>query len=563
MPKVKCTAFNVFIEEVFKPQQEALGKTNLKAKDLKDEAYEIYRNLSAYDKNHYVNLAKTRNNEKKLVTVAQTVQSRAEVEQQKSLEWTKAINVYLDKCTSVEDLKKNYFYIAGVQYALKTEEGEFLPLELGVVQWSMEAGISDSFHTFMKPGKIPLGYSYRVRFHAKETHQIEEESFIDFPNNYKVIFQQLRSFITSQDTIQPVYCMKQDIPQVKGCLEWLNKMSWMGNEILVLPIEELVIQFFSVVNQSSFPLSITSFLTSVRFEHLKKTRCHLHNDLPTRNCAIGHAKVLSYSISDVLSEMFNFEITHQHIPECQEGNYKVWPSRQLEKNFAQGMSFNEEEQDEDGDDDDDFSDDGNDKETENTFMKVNDFKSEFEELNRKNPKINRKSISGRDINKNSDKNKYNNDADELTASISNDNKMNNNQNEGDRRWGPSVGDRGKGRGTFGSYNKGDIGGSNSHTEYDTFNYDVNKNNNKSRHTMYDNFNYDVNNNNNINNSTMYDNFNYDVNKNNNTGFTRGVRGRRGFGGMVDRRVDRHGKAFNTGHGRGGVGYRGGHNNNKL
>ena len=54
------------------------------------------------------------------------------------------------------DLKDMKFFIVGTQHALKTDEGEYLALEVGVVEWSMKQGIHKTFHQFINPGLFLL-----------------------------------------------------------------------------------------------------------------------------------------------------------------------------------------------------------------------------------------------------------------------------------------------------------------------------------------------------------------------------------------------------------------------
>ena len=52
-------------------------------------------------------------------------------------------------------------------------------------------------HRFIKPELIPTGYMSSCLEHAKETHEIPLKDFGEASNNYKVIFQELKSFVTT------------------------------------------------------------------------------------------------------------------------------------------------------------------------------------------------------------------------------------------------------------------------------------------------------------------------------------------------------------------------------
>ena len=46
------------------------------------------------------------------------------------------------------------FYIIAFEYLCRTEEGEFLPVEVAMVEFSLLEGIKRKFHQFIKHGKL-------------------------------------------------------------------------------------------------------------------------------------------------------------------------------------------------------------------------------------------------------------------------------------------------------------------------------------------------------------------------------------------------------------------------
>ena len=47
------------------------------------------------------------------------------------------------------------FYVIGFQYLVEVENGnhnDFMPVEVGLVEWSMREGITNTLHTFINPG---------------------------------------------------------------------------------------------------------------------------------------------------------------------------------------------------------------------------------------------------------------------------------------------------------------------------------------------------------------------------------------------------------------------------
>ena len=66
-------------------------------------------------------------------------------------------------CAVLADLLEAKIYVIGFQYMLEVikSEGdvEYMPVEVGIVEWSMGNGISREFHRLINPGKLYCGIS--------------------------------------------------------------------------------------------------------------------------------------------------------------------------------------------------------------------------------------------------------------------------------------------------------------------------------------------------------------------------------------------------------------------
>ena len=47
------------------------------------------------------------------------------------------------------------------------KDGTFIPVELGVVEYSLCGGILNELHIFIDPGKIPMGFRYICKARSK------------------------------------------------------------------------------------------------------------------------------------------------------------------------------------------------------------------------------------------------------------------------------------------------------------------------------------------------------------------------------------------------------------
>ena len=52
------------------------------------------------------------------------------------------------------DLLEEKFYFIGFQYMVCTQDGIYLPLEYGIVEWSMAKGVTKTIHGFINPGQL-------------------------------------------------------------------------------------------------------------------------------------------------------------------------------------------------------------------------------------------------------------------------------------------------------------------------------------------------------------------------------------------------------------------------
>ena len=50
-------------------------------------------------------------------------------------------------------------FVIASNIIVKTDQNQYLPLEIGIVQFSIKDGLTDSLHEFINPGPIPLGIS--------------------------------------------------------------------------------------------------------------------------------------------------------------------------------------------------------------------------------------------------------------------------------------------------------------------------------------------------------------------------------------------------------------------
>ena len=76
----------------------------------------------------------------------------------------KYINVY-SRHFVIAGLLEYDFYIIAFEYLCRTEDGQFLPVEVAMVEFSLLEGIKRKFHQFIKHGKLCKSDLICAQFH--------------------------------------------------------------------------------------------------------------------------------------------------------------------------------------------------------------------------------------------------------------------------------------------------------------------------------------------------------------------------------------------------------------
>ncbi|XP_049516708.1 uncharacterized protein LOC119437640 isoform X2 [Dermacentor silvarum] len=75
-----------------------------------------------------------------------------------------SIHRYVDDIGTVDEIKRWSFNILSFNMLCK-ENGLYYPLQLGLVDYSIEQGFIRAFHKFIDPGPIPLGFASAAKDH--------------------------------------------------------------------------------------------------------------------------------------------------------------------------------------------------------------------------------------------------------------------------------------------------------------------------------------------------------------------------------------------------------------
>lgn len=242
--------------------------------------------------------------------------------------YDKMIECCVKACTTTEDMINASFFIIASNVMVMTDDRKYLPLELGICQYSIKNGISFTYHEFIDPGGVPMGYMRLAKEFCESSHRIPLENFLPAVNNYEKIVEDIKEIldnsrftneVTGSPTPMMVFCREDQIDQNKGVLEFLaNKyratvphFEW---DVEVLDLVNLLFHISNSVDKRIVPAVGEDLLSSSAFDYADNTLCGYHEDLDNRNCAQGVARKLSYILSQTLCPMFDINPTQNHLP---------------------------------------------------------------------------------------------------------------------------------------------------------------------------------------------------------------------------------------------------------
>jgi len=88
--------------------------------------------------------------------------------------------IYLHEQATLKTLP--IYFISFNVLCTKHDDG-FIPNEIGLVEWSIEEGISRHLHLFIDGGDIPEGYFREAQDHSNTTHKIPIKDFSEAIGN--------------------------------------------------------------------------------------------------------------------------------------------------------------------------------------------------------------------------------------------------------------------------------------------------------------------------------------------------------------------------------------------
>jgi len=109
------------------------------------------------------------------------------------------MNIKIRDTYETKELSRTVFTFIHANIFLKTDEGEYLPAEICVANFTLQDGIIQVYHDFPDPGVIPRGYKYECQITSDRTHKIPMDLMYMNPNHHSIL-DSIDSFIQDQGT---------------------------------------------------------------------------------------------------------------------------------------------------------------------------------------------------------------------------------------------------------------------------------------------------------------------------------------------------------------------------
>ncbi|KAM9319601.1 protein maelstrom homolog [Gastrophryne carolinensis] len=201
-------------------------------------------------------------------------------------------------------------------------EQKFVPCEIGCVRYSLKDGILKSFHDFIHPGALPLGFRYHCEAGSASTHQIPVSGFELANKNYRYLHHSLCEFVSPVPGLwTTLYCRNNDLFRVKWCLQWLADKAGMDNHFELQDIESLIIKYFrDKLDEEPSKSAMHRMLDVVHWDYANNTRCQWHEENDMWCCALASCKKISYCMSKSLASVYGITLTADHLPSIKPEN---------------------------------------------------------------------------------------------------------------------------------------------------------------------------------------------------------------------------------------------------
>ena len=246
---------------------------------------------------------------------------------------TKIIKQMVDNKSREELINTKFFFVSSnIQCVVN---GEYRPLEIGIVEYTIKKGITRWYHQFIDCGPIPLGYASEAKEHSEKTHKLpmNPSDFALPSDKFDIIGLVIHDFLESSchdgsfvgsGVPMIVFSHSDQIEQNSGSIKWIanncNEMrrrksqAVLQFDVVVLNVNKLLYSLMEVAKNPQCLGWCSKIMTSPAFDYSPGTDCYYHSEIDCIECALGVVKRIAYMLSHCLTKFFDVEILAKHYP---------------------------------------------------------------------------------------------------------------------------------------------------------------------------------------------------------------------------------------------------------
>ncbi|CAF0746824.1 unnamed protein product [Rotaria sordida] len=233
----------------------------------------------------------------------------------------------------INELLTMPIYIINFQIFCKVDEedgGQYVPAEMCILRYTLAEGATIFRQVFIKPDKIPPGYMSACLEHLKSTHEIPLKDFSEASDNYKMIYQQLKSFLIPniinktnqlsdddrtrrryQRLNQPcVFFPAIEYEQTNRLMDWLQekaegvKPTKDTRLINFASVESLIMLLVELKKQRISRDDIHKTFENAAYSFMIEERCNYHSQLGISHCSVARCYASAKLISAYLNQLY-------------------------------------------------------------------------------------------------------------------------------------------------------------------------------------------------------------------------------------------------------------------
>lgn len=237
--------------------------------------------------------------------------------------------------SSENELLEKPIYIISFNVMCHDAANEYIPLEIGIVKFTLLDGVVDKVHKFVDAGPVPVGFASEARQHCESTHQIPFEDFALATGldsvSYELIVEEIDAFIQEEELfdsslgqsgVRPLFAHPNDVREIgliqaRSCLATMGRRARNVNfarSLDVLDITKLLYHFYIKFNRQQFYPICVDKMTSSRFDYIAGIGCKFHDDKDCKFCALAQPTKLAFMLADNLCGLLGIPLTDNHTP---------------------------------------------------------------------------------------------------------------------------------------------------------------------------------------------------------------------------------------------------------